>query len=98
MGYADGRAGNGASPAPTSALSTATDGKDPTQVTVTQEIGARRKRVEDPRLVRGEGSYVDDLRLPGTVEAVFVRSGYGHARIRGVDLAAAQAAPGVVAV
>ena len=31
-----------------------------------REIGAQRKRVEDPRLVRGEGQYVDDLRLPGT--------------------------------
>lgn len=62
-----------------------------------QEIGARRKRVEDPRLVRGEGSYVDDLRLPGLVEAIFVRSTYGNARINGVDLSAALAAPGVVA-
>ena len=63
-----------------------------------QEIGAFRKRVEDPRLVRGEGQYVDDLRLPGTVDVAFVRSEYGHARITRVDLSAAKRAPGVIAV
>ena len=62
-----------------------------------REIGAQRKRVEDPRLVRGEGQYVDDLRLPGTLELVFVRSDYAHATINSVDLSAALAAPGVVA-
>ena len=61
------------------------------------EVGARRKRVEDPRLVQGQGQYVDDFRLPGTVEVQFVRSAYAHARIVGVDLEAARAAPGVVA-
>ncbi|MFN8634861.1 MAG: xanthine dehydrogenase family protein molybdopterin-binding subunit [Chloroflexota bacterium] len=59
------------------------------------EIGAYRKRVEDPRLVRGEGQYVDDLRLPGLLEIVFVRSDYAHATIKSVDLSAALAAPGV---
>ena len=58
-----------------------------------QEIGAFRKRVEDPRLVRGEGQYVDDIRLPGTVDVAFARSEYGHARISRVDLAAAKQAP-----
>jgi carbon-monoxide dehydrogenase large subunit len=62
-----------------------------------REIGAQRKRVEDPRLVRGEGQYVDDMRLPGTLEVVFVRSDYAHARINSVDLSAALAQPGVVA-
>jgi len=61
-----------------------------------REVGAHRKRVEDPRLVRGEGQYVDDLHLPGTVEAAFVRSLYAHARITRVDLAAAREAPGVL--
>ena len=61
-----------------------------------REVGAHRKRVEDPRLVRGEGQYVDDLHLPGTVEAAFVRSPYAHARITRVDLAAAREAPGVL--
>src|SRR5712691_3020133 len=63
-----------------------------------QEIGAYRKRVEDPRLVRGEGQYVDDLRVPGTVDVAFVRSEYGHARITRADLSAARQAPGVIAV
>jgi aerobic carbon-monoxide dehydrogenase large subunit len=67
-------------------------------VTVTAEIGAHRKRVEDPTLLRGEGQYLDDLRLPGTLEVAFVRSTYAHARIRGVDVSAALAAPGVAAV
>ena len=62
-----------------------------------REIGAQRKRVEDPRLVRGEGEYVDDVRLPGTLEVVFVRSDYAHARINRVDLSAALEQPGVVA-
>ena len=59
-----------------------------------REIGAQRKRVEDPRLVRGEGQYVDDLRLPGTVEVVFVRSDLRPRPTHRVDLSAAQAAPG----
>ncbi|MCC7370275.1 MAG: xanthine dehydrogenase family protein molybdopterin-binding subunit [Chloroflexi bacterium] len=65
-----------------------------------QEIGALRKRVEDPRLVRGEGQYVDDIRLPGTdiLEVAFVRSDYAHATIGRIDISAALAQPGVVAV
>src|SRR5438093_11932684 len=66
--------------------------------TIDHEIGAHRRRVEDPRLVQGAGQYVDDLRLPGTVDVAFVRSAYAHARIKSVDLEAARKAPGVVAV
>ena len=61
------------------------------------EIGAHRKRVEDPPLLRGQGQYVEDLRLPGTVDVAFVRSTHPHARITRVDLAEARAAPGVLA-
>ena len=61
-----------------------------------QEIGAARRRVEDPRLIQGAGQYVDDLRLPGTVDVAFVRSAYAHARIKSVSLEAARRAPGVV--
>src|SRR2546430_7219903 len=61
-------------------------------------VGARRKRVEDPRLLRGEGAYVDDLREEGCLHAVFVRSPHPHARIVNIDTAAALAAPGVVGV
>ncbi len=60
-------------------------------------VGARVQRIEDPRLLRGEAGFVDDLRLPGMLHAAFVRSPYAHALIRRVDLSTAQAAPGVVA-
>src|SRR5215204_7035434 len=60
------------------------------------EIGAHRKRVEDPPLLRGQGQYVEDLRLPGTVDVAFVRSTHPHARIARVDLQEARAAPGVL--
>jgi aerobic carbon-monoxide dehydrogenase large subunit len=65
--------------------------------TSVREVGSHRRRVEDPRLVRGQGCYVDDLRLPGTLEVAFVRSAYAHAIIKGVDLQAAKEAPGVAA-
>jgi carbon-monoxide dehydrogenase large subunit len=60
-------------------------------------LGASIKRKEDSRLLRGAGRYVDDLHLPGTLHAAFVRSPHAHARIRAVDLAPALALPGVVA-
>jgi carbon-monoxide dehydrogenase large subunit len=60
-------------------------------------IGASLKRVEDPVLVRGAGRYVDDLREPGLLHLVFVRSPHGHARIVRIDPSAALALPGVVA-
>jgi carbon-monoxide dehydrogenase large subunit len=59
-------------------------------------IGARVRRLEDPRLLRGKGSYVDDISLPGILHAALVRSRYGHARIKSIDLAAVKAAPGVI--
>src|SRR4051794_41748197 len=65
---------------------------------VEKQIGAARKRVEDPRLLRGEGAYVDDLHEVGCLHAAFVRSPYPHASIRGIDTAAALAVPGVVGV
>jgi carbon-monoxide dehydrogenase large subunit len=61
-------------------------------------MGVRVKRKEDPRLITGSGAYVGDMTLPGMRHVVFVRSPYAHARIRGIDAAAAQARPGVVAV
>ena len=66
-------------------------------LTASQEIGAHRKRVEDPRLIQGQGQYVDDLQLPGTLEVAFLRSTYAHARLARVDLEAARRAPGVLA-
>ena len=63
-----------------------------------QGLGCARKRVEDARFTQGKGNYVDDVKLPGMVFGDFVRSPYGHARIRGIDKEAALAAPGVLAV
>jgi len=64
---------------------------------VSQYVGARIKRIEDPKLIRGEGAFLDDLALGGLLHAVFIRSTHGHAKIRKVDLRRARAHPGVVA-
>ncbi|MFF5897862.1 xanthine dehydrogenase family protein molybdopterin-binding subunit [Streptomyces argenteolus] len=61
-------------------------------------IGRAVPRVEDDRLLRGDGRYVDDIALPGGVEAAFLRSPHAHARIESIDVKAALEAPGVVAV
>lgn len=58
-------------------------------------FGAAVKRKEDPALLTGRGHFVDDLRLPGTLHAAFVRSAHAHAKIRGIDTSAARALPGV---
>ena len=55
-------------------------------------------RIEDDRFLRGQGRYVSDLRIPGTLEAVFLRSPWAHAVIRRIDVSAALSSPGVVAV
>ena len=60
--------------------------------------GQPMKRFEDPRLLRGEGSYVDDMKLPGMVYASVVRSPHAHARIISIDASAALEIPGVVKV
>jgi carbon-monoxide dehydrogenase large subunit len=61
-------------------------------------VGRPVRRLEDPALLRGEGAYVDNLRLPGMAHMVAVRSPLAHARLVGVDVAAARRAPGVLAV
>jgi carbon-monoxide dehydrogenase large subunit len=61
-------------------------------------IGARVKRVEDPRLITGRGRYVGDIDLPGMVHATFVRSPQAHAIIRSIDVEAARSVPGVIDV
>ncbi len=61
-------------------------------------IGQGVSRFEDPRLVRGAGHYVDDIKLPGMAYGVVLRSPHAHARIKSIDTAAARAAPGVLAV
>ncbi|HZD95880.1 MAG TPA: xanthine dehydrogenase family protein molybdopterin-binding subunit, partial [Candidatus Sulfotelmatobacter sp.] len=61
-------------------------------------VGKPIKRTEDPRLIQGLAHYVDDIRLPDTLHAMFLRSIYAHARIKSIDTTAAQKLPGVVAV
>lgn len=61
-------------------------------------IGCSRKRREDPRFIQGKGNYVDDIKLPGMLCAVMVRSPYAHAKIISIDTAKAKAHPGVHAV
>jgi carbon-monoxide dehydrogenase large subunit len=56
------------------------------------------RRVEDPPLLRGTRPYTDDLREPGALYAVFVRSGFAHATITSIDVSEAASAPGVVGV
>src|SRR3954454_21735616 len=71
---------------------------DPHEITRPKIIGARIKRTEDPRLLTGLGSYVDDRQVARVLHVAFRRSEHAHARILGIDCAAAGAAPGVVAV
>src|SRR5260221_13562693 len=61
-------------------------------------FGARTARVEDPALLTGKGRFIDDIALPGTLSAVFVRSPHAHAAINRIDTHAARAIPGVHAV
>ena len=65
---------------------------------ITTMIGAKIHRREDPRLVSGEGRYIDDFSRPGMVFMSVVRSPHAHALIKSIDLSAASKAPGVVGV
>ncbi len=56
------------------------------------------RRVEDPRLLLGQGRYTDDIALPGAAAGHVLRSPHAHAAIRGLDTTAAQAMPGVLAI
>ncbi len=58
-------------------------------------VGARVKRREDPRLIIGNASYTDDMQMVGQLYMSFVRSQYGHANIKSINIAAAKASPGV---
>src|SRR3954447_6383578 len=70
----------------------------PASIGATRYAGARISRVEDARLVTGRGTYVDDIALPGMLHVSFVRSPHARAGIRGIDVSAARAVPGVRAV
>ena len=65
---------------------------------ISQMIGAKIHRREDPHLITGGGRYVEDLVRPGTLSMAVVRNPHAHARIRGIDAARARAMGGVVAV
>ena len=64
----------------------------------TRNFGAPIKRNEDARLLSGQALFVDDVELPGMLHAAFLRSNVAHARIRSIDVTAARAREGVVAV
>ena len=61
-------------------------------------LGTRVVRVEDPRFLTGEGTYIGNLSLPGALHLSFVRSTMAHARLLDIDASDAFAMPGVVAV
>ncbi|MGH2541170.1 MAG: molybdopterin cofactor-binding domain-containing protein, partial [Ardenticatenaceae bacterium] len=64
----------------------------------TRTFGERIRRNEDPQLLTGRAQFVDDVHIPGMLHAAFKRSDYAHARIVTIDLEAARATPGVVAL
>src|SRR5512147_2738762 len=64
----------------------------------TRYFGERIKRNEDPRLLTGQGLYVDDVDLPNMLHAAFVRSPYAHAKLNKIDVSQAMERKGVVAV
>jgi len=61
-------------------------------------MGHSMKRKEDPRFLRGQGNYVDDVTLPGMLHMAIVRSPYAHAKIKKIDSTNALKVPGVIAV
>src|SRR5690242_18929238 len=70
-----------------------------TTITKTETlVGKRIRRREDPRLITGTATYVDDIQMPGMHHACIVRSPHGAAKIKSIDTKAAAALPGVVAV
>ncbi len=84
---------------PPSATVSAEARERPWQTIVAERYtGASIKRSEDPRILTGAGRYVDDIKLPGMLHAAFVRSPLAHGRVLSVDVSAARALPGVVAV
>ena len=65
---------------------------------MTVYVGEPIARREDVRLLKGLGRYVDDVHLDGMLHAAVFRSGHPHGRVRGIDIAAATALPGVIGV
>ena len=65
---------------------------------IAASIGTPIKRREDPRLITGQATYVDDIKLHGMLHMAILRSPYGHARINSIHTGAAKKHPGVKAV
>src|SRR5712671_4104217 len=59
-------------------------------------VGAAVRRLEDPRLLRGQATFIEDLELPRQLAVAFVRSEYPHARVTATDLSEARTVDGVV--
>ena len=77
----------------------ATDVENLPSPTEERPIGfGRLKRKEDPRFIRGQGNYLDDIKLPGMVYGALLRSPYAHAKIVSIDTSRALAHPNVAAV
>jgi carbon-monoxide dehydrogenase large subunit len=70
----------------------------PTTLLLPKLVGQRVKRREDPRLIQGRGTYVDDIALVGMQHLAFKRSDVAHAKIRSIDTSAAAAMEGVEAI
>ena len=69
-----------------------------TEQKVELNVGKPLKRAEDPKFLTGRARFVDDIKLPGTLAAHFVRSPYPHARIKTVDISEASSKTGIVLV
>jgi aerobic carbon-monoxide dehydrogenase large subunit len=69
-----------------------------TEVEEIRGLGHSVKRKEDDRFIRGKGTYVDDITLPGMLHMAILRSPFAHATINSIDTSRAAALPGVVAV
>src|SRR5512147_1773267 len=73
----------------------------PRELRTSPEIGGMghsKKRKEDPRFIRGQGEYIEDVSLPGMLWMDIVRSPYAHAKIKSIDASEALKIPGVLAV
>src|ERR1700692_4771868 len=70
----------------------------PTITKTEKLVGKRIKRLEDPRLITGTATYVDDIQMPGMYHACIVRSPHGAARIASLDVKPAPEAAGGAAV
>src|SRR5436853_7021846 len=68
--------------------------KDRCTMGIAAMVGSPIKRREDPRLITGQSTYVDDIKLHGMLHMAVLRSAYGHARINSINTDAAREQPG----